>query len=93
MLIFPPLSLGTALTGMTVNSVTLEASTDKTTWVPATAGSVTGHWTFAGLTGLSAGTSGKIYVRLTVNSELKTTNGLALASDGSNGYQTFNVAP
>lgn len=97
MLTFPAVRISDTLldqngTPWTVTSIVVEASTDKTTWTPATdAGN--GHWSTAGLTGLTVGTAGKIYVRLTVNSELKTTDGLALAADGSNGYQTFTVTP
>lgn len=97
MLTFPAVRISDTLldqngTPWTVTSIVVEVSTDKTTWIPATdAGN--GHWSTAGLTGLTAGTAGKIYVRLTVNGELKTTDGLALAADGSNGYQTFTVTP
>jgi hypothetical protein len=97
MLTFPAVKIGDTLknesgTSWTVNTITIEASTDKTTWVPAI-DSGNGHWTAAGLSGLTAGAPGKIYVRLTVNGELKTVDGLALAADGANGYQTFSVTP
>jgi len=97
MLTFPAVRISDTLldqngTPWTVNSIVVEVSTDKTTWTPAT-DTGNGHWSSAGLSGLTAGSAGKIYVRLTVNGELKTTDGLALAADGSNGYQTFTVTP
>jgi len=96
-LTFPAVKAGDSLineTGSpwTVAAIAMDVSTDKTTWIAAT-DSGTGHWTAAGLGGLTAGTAGKIYVRLTVNGELKTTDGLALAAGGLNGYQTFTVTP
>ncbi len=92
---FPAVKVGDALnneagTPWTVASMVVEASTDKTTWLTAT-DLGNGHWSVAGLTGLTAGTSGKIYVRLTVNGEQKSTDGLAVAA--ANGYQTFTVTP
>ena len=71
-----------------VNSMTVEASTDLTTWLPATEGS-TGHWSIPNLTGLTAGVEGKIYVRLGVNGETKTTDGMETGT----GYATFTVTP
>lgn len=76
----------------TVNPILVEASTDKNTWVTATE-TGGGHWTIPGLTGLTNGTAGKIYIRLTVNSEQKTTDGNGVAADGTNSYQTFTVTP
>ncbi len=95
MLSFPAVKINDTLnnaagTSWTVNTILVEASTDKTTWVTATdLGS--GHWSAAGLTGLSAGTAGSIYVRLTVNGEQKTLDGNAVGA--TNGYQTFTVTP
>lgn len=74
----------------TVDTILVEVSTDKTTWVAAT-DSGNGHWSAAGLTGLASGVSGSIHVRLTVNGEQKTTDGSAVGS--ANGYQTFTVTP
>lgn len=76
----------------TVNSIAVEVSTDAATWFNAT-DSGNGHWSVAGLTGLSSGVSGKIYVKLTVNGEQKTTDGVAVVAGGTNGYQTFTVIP
>jgi hypothetical protein len=98
MLTFPAVKNGDTLLDQAaapwlVNSVILEVSTDKVTWLAATDAGNSGHWSVSGLTGLTAGVPGSIYVRLTVNGELKTTDGLALAADGKNGYQTFTLIP
>jgi hypothetical protein len=74
----------------TVSTMIVEASTDKTNWVAATENG-NGHWTAAGLTGLTSGVSGSIYVRVTVNGEQKSTDGTM--PSGANGYQTFTVVP
>ncbi len=92
---FPAVKIGSQLkdqagTPWTVSSLVVQVSTDTTTWFDA-ADSGNGHWSVAGLTGLSSGVSGKIYVKLTVNGEQKTTDGSAVAT--TNGYQTFTVIP
>lgn len=71
----------------TVNTISVDVSTDAATWTSATDNG-NGHWS---VSGLSAGVTGKIYVRLLVNGEQKTTDGTVAA--GVNGYQTFNVIP
>lgn len=95
MMNFPAVTVGSQLkdqtgTPWTVTTILVQVSTDGTTWVDAT-DSGNGHWSATGLTGLSSGVSGKIYVKLTVNGEQKTTDGLAASS--TNGYQTFTVVP
>jgi hypothetical protein len=96
---FPAVMVGSSLHNQsniawTVSSIIVEVSTDQITWVTATPLG-NGHWSAAGLTGLAAGTPGKLYVKLTVSdgmlSEQKTTDGTAVGS--VNGYQTFNVTP
>lgn len=96
---FPAVTVGSVLKNQsnvswTVGSIVMDVSTDKTTWVSAT-DLGNGHWSAAGLTGLTAGTPGKIYVRLYVGdgttTEQKTTDGAAVGA--ANGYQTFNVTP
>lgn len=96
---FPPVTAGSILrdqanTPWTVASVLIEVSTDKATWVTAT-DLGNGHWSAAGLTGLTSGVPGKIYVKLAVGNgvtvEQKTVDGAALGA--ANGYQTFNVTP
>jgi hypothetical protein len=95
MMSFPAVFTGSTLhdasnAAWTVSSIAVSVSTDAATWIDATEGSG-GHWTVSGLTGLTAGQPGTIYVRLTVNGEQKTTDGLAPA--GPNGYASFAVTP
>jgi hypothetical protein len=95
MLSFPAVKTGSQLTDQsgtpwTVNSMSVQLSTDATTWIDAT-NSGNGHWLASGLTGLTPGVSGKIYVRLTVNGEQKSTDGAVIGA--ANGYQTFTVIP
>ncbi len=95
MMSFPAVSAGTTLhdesgTAWTVNPITVSVSTDNATWVDAT-DATGGHWTVSGLSGLTAGQAGAIYVKLTINGEQKTTDGQA--PSGVNGYATFTVTP
>jgi len=93
---FPAVSGGTILTSPTgtwlVDSATtsLSASTDLVTWLPGT-DMGDGHWSIGGLSGLSTGNTGTVYVSFTVNGEQKTTDGLV--SSGTNTYATFTVTP
>ncbi len=86
------LSSGDASYELTVASMAVEISTDGSTWIDAS-NSGTGLWTVAGITGLTDGSAGNVYVRLTVNGEQKTTNGAIPAGDGSNDYGTFILTP
>jgi hypothetical protein len=75
--------------------VTVEASTDGTTWTSGT-NSAGGHWSINLMSGITSGVTNTIYVRLSVGenggaAEQKTTNGLA--DTGTNGYQTIFVTP
>jgi hypothetical protein len=99
---FPALEVGTTLNGtFNVADVKVEFSTDAKDWTEATyLVPGTGTWGIVGLTGLTDGVEGKIFVKLYVDSdgsgtfedsELKTTNGLA--ADGTNEYTFFNVTP
>jgi len=95
MMSYPAVSEGTTLhdaasTAWTVSPITVSVSTDNITWVSAT-DNTGGHWTVSGLTGLSSGQTGTIYVKLTVNGEQKTTDGNALSD--TNGYASFTVTP
>jgi hypothetical protein len=84
---FPAVSIGTSLTGLTVNTMTVEVSSDKTTWTALTDDG-NGHWSKTGLAMLSTGTH--LYVRLTINGEQKTTDGAVVGA--SNSYGDFTVA-
>jgi len=93
MMSYPAVSIGSVLSSPTgtVTSMTVDASTDGgSSWVAALDNS-NGHWSVPGLTGLVSGTTGTIYVKMTVNGEDKTTDGNAVA--GANGYATFVVTP
>lgn len=103
MMSFPALATGLTLNStFSVDDVKVEFSTDATIWTEATYAGVNGSgvWGIEGLAGLTDGVAGKIYVKLSVDSdgsgtfepgELKTTNGLA--ADGTNEYSFFNVTP
>jgi hypothetical protein len=97
MLHFPAVSIGTVLSNTTgtwaVNGPTtsLYASLDST----FSAGTVTGvdngggHWSLPEVTGLSSGATTTVYVKFTVNSELKTAGTTTAAA----GYASFSVTP
>jgi hypothetical protein len=92
MMNYPAVSLGTVLSAPagTMTSMTVLASTDNATWLSAS-DNTKGHWTVSGLTGLTTGTTGTIYIKLNVNGEDKTTDGNVVS--GINGYATFTVKP
>ncbi len=79
----------------TISSMTVDASTDGSTWIPASEGAGAGHWSVEGLSNLTSNATGTIYIRMSVGNgttvEQKTTNGMAVS--GSNGYSTFIVTP
>jgi hypothetical protein len=78
-----------------VNTMTVEVSTDAATWFAADGSSNDGKWSVSDLPGLVDGTEGKIYARITINDEVKTTDGMAPAvvNDVDNGYATFTITP
>ena len=85
------LSSGDASYELTVASMSVEVSTDDgASWVVASDDG-NGYWMAASLAGLTDGTAASVQVRLTVNGEQKTTNGLS--PDGSNDYGTFTLTP
>jgi hypothetical protein len=84
---FPAVSGDSILTGLTVNSMTVEASKDNGATWSSLADNKGGHWSISGLTGLASG--GTVKVRVTVNSEQKTTDGLAVS--GTNDSATFTI--
>ncbi|MCP4332762.1 MAG: hypothetical protein GY785_08915 [Gammaproteobacteria bacterium] len=92
---FPKLTDGSVLNSgemyqLSINSIVVEMSTDLVTW--ATAASVgNGYWSASGLTGLTNGSQGNIYVKLSVSGEQKSTNGQV--ASGDNAYATFAVTP
>jgi hypothetical protein len=95
MMSYPAVSVGATLhddqsNAWTVNPMTVEASTDGSTWTAGTDNSG-GHWSISGLSGLTDGQAGTVYVRIFVNTEQKTTDGNA--PSGANAYATFAVTP
>lgn len=93
MMSFPAVAPGVTLNAgtayeLTANTISVEASTDGTNWVTAT-DKGNGHWE-ASPASLIHGYTGKVYVRLTVNDEQKTTDGNAPA--GANDYATFDFS-
>ncbi|MCC6207139.1 MAG: hypothetical protein IT488_03155 [Gammaproteobacteria bacterium] len=97
MMSHPPVSVGTVLNDGTmyelnVTTMTVELATDATNWTAATDNGE-GHWSAAGVAGLTEDEQGELYVRLTINGEQKTTDAATPAGDGSNDYGTFLVTP
>ena len=95
MMSYPAVSVGTVLkdengNDWTVDSMSVEVSTDRTNWIAATDNGG-GHWSAAGITGLTDGSRGTLYVRLTVNDEQKTDDGNA--PDGVADNAAFEVTP
>jgi len=95
MMSYPAVSVGAVLkdengNDWTVNSVSVEVSTDQTNWIAATDDGG-GHWSAAGITGLTDGAQGTLYVRLIVDGEQKTDDGNA--PDGTADNAMFKVTP
>ncbi len=86
------LNSGDAAYELTVASMTVEISTDGSTWIEAS-NSGNGLWTATAIEGLTDGTASNVYARLTINGEQKTTTGATPAGDGSNDYGTFILTP
>ena len=109
MMSFPALTTGMTLNSGTtsqldVTSVEVELSTDKLNWSSAVDNG-NGYYGVTGLSGLSNGVAGHVYMKLSVNGELKTTNG-ELSNEGAcedpletegaalcNYYSTLNFTP
>lgn len=93
MMSFPGVSVGTVLKSgdtipdLTATSMIVEVSSDAITWVPAD-DNTNGHWSATGITGLVD----TLYVKITINGEQKTTDGLA-PTIGVNDSATFTVTP
>jgi hypothetical protein len=82
-------------TSWSANPVTVQASTDGSTWTPGT-NSSGGHWSISLASGITSSITNTIYVRLDVGknggaAEQKTTDG-SMAS-GSNGYRNIFTTP
>lgn len=98
MMSFPAISAGQILNAdsdyeLTISSITVAMSTDPSdgdSWVTAS-NEGEGIWTAEGLTGLTDGEAGSIYVRLSVNGEQKTDDGNI--PDGEYDEAEFVVTP
>jgi hypothetical protein len=80
---------------LTLSTVSLQASTDGTNWYALTPVGSTGRFSLSGLA-LAKGTTGKVYIKLSINGNVYTSNGLAFdgaTTVASNAVQTFNVTP
>lgn len=77
----------------TITSMIVSASTDSTfaTGVVTGIDNAHGHWSLSGLTNLVSAQTTTVYVKLNVNGQDKTTNGVA--ASGTNAYATFFVTP
>jgi hypothetical protein len=94
MMSFPPLMVGWDLNPGTAfelqpDTITLEASLDGTTWIDAVSMG-DGVWSVSGLA-LIEGDSNLVSLRLTVNGEVKTTNGAVASIE--NQAAVFDISP
>jgi hypothetical protein len=98
MMSYPAIETGLTLNAgdvdyeLVIASVTVQVSSDASTWVDATEEG-NGHWSAAGISGLTDNVQGTLYVKLSVNGEQKTTDGNTPAGDGSNDYAMFSLTP
>ena len=92
---FTAVSEGSVLSAptSTITSMIVSASTDSTFASSVATGidHAHGHWSLSGLTNLVSAQTTTVYVKLNVNGQDKTTNGVAAA--GTNAYATFFVTP
>jgi len=93
---YPMIYSGATLTNYqniawTVSSVLVEATTDtSSSWQSGTNAASDGHWLVSGLSLTSAQTN-TVYVRVTVNGSVKTTDGMVSNVSGTNTYATFTA--
>ncbi len=96
MMVYPKLFLNNIFNSgtdyeLTANPVVVELSTDDgLNWLAMT-DEGDGYWSVANVAGLTDGVENSFLVRVTVNSEQKTTDGLAPALDGTNDYAVFTT--
>jgi hypothetical protein len=95
---YPAIFTGATLTNeqntpFTVSSALVEATTNPlSSWLTGTNPAGDGHWIVSGLT-LTSAVTNTVYVRMTVNSKVKTTDGLVSNASLTNTYATFIVTP
>lgn len=74
-----------------VSSVLVEAATDTwATWQAGTNAAGDGHWLVSGLS-LTSSSTNTVYVRMSVNGTVKTTDGLVSNASLTNTYATFTA--
>jgi hypothetical protein len=93
---FKAVSLGSVLSSptRTVTSITVLASTDSAFSSGPTVTATddgNGRWSMPGMTGLASAGTATVYVKLNVNGQDKTTDGLVSNPSGTNTYATFTV--
>jgi len=94
---YPALSVGTVLSNGTgtvaVTTMNVQASSDGgLNWITAS-DDTKGHWSIPGITNLVSGSTGTVFVKMNVNGEDKTTDGLVSSASGTKGYATFVIKP
>jgi hypothetical protein len=80
---------------LTLSTVVLQGSIDGTNWFTLTSAGSTGRFSASGLS-MTKGVTGKVYVKLSINGNIYTSNGLAFdggTTQTSNAVQVFNVTP
>ncbi len=105
MMSFPGVFTGATLSAgdirheLSLTTLSVNVSSDAVNWVNATEKEgQPGHWVASGISGLTQGTTGTLYVQLDVEGEQKTTDGnvpndLPAADDANNHYAKFRVTP
>jgi hypothetical protein len=93
---YPMIYSGATLTNYqnaawTVSSVLVEAATDTlATWQTGTNAAGDGHWLVSGLS-LTSSATNTVYVRVTINNNVKTTDGMVSNASGTNTFATFTA--
>jgi hypothetical protein len=95
---YPSIFTGATLTNeqnapFSVTSALVEATTNTlSSWLTGTNPAGDGHWIVSGLT-LTSSVTNTVYVRVTVNGAVKTTDGLVSNASLTNTYAAFTVTP
>jgi hypothetical protein len=87
-----PPTIFSAISSATTSSLIVTVATDTSFSAPATTSDDgNGHFSFTGLTDLVSAATHTVYVKLNVDAEDKTSDGLATNASGTNLYQSFKV--
>ena len=103
MMSFPAIETGATLSAgetnyeLVLSSLSVEVSANASDWITASEQG-DGIWIADGISGLTNGEEATLYVRLTINGEQKTTDGMIpnaeeAASDTNNHFAKFTVTP